>query len=120
MFIFSFYVSALYNSPDIECSGTAGNKVPDLESMKPKVTVMINESDVIDIGVVKHGKDFNFFINLSQRNQILLSAESAELKQRVCSRVSVCFTFRWQFFFLWIMYLYSLFPPVDVHVREHG
>lgn len=54
----------------------------DVDNLTPKVSVMINESDVMDIDVVTHGKSHNFIINLSDRNQILLSAESAELKQK--------------------------------------
>mmetsp|Transcript_24790 Transcript_24790/g.41945 ORF Transcript_24790/g.41945 Transcript_24790/m.41945 type:complete len:252 (-) Transcript_24790:327-1082(-) len=55
---------------------------PDLETMTPKISVMINESDVMDIQAVTHGKSHNFIINLTDRNQILLSADSEELKQK--------------------------------------
>lgn len=59
--------------------------LPDLETLSPKVSVQINESDVIDILVDKHGKSDNFIINLDDCNQILLSADSVNLKERVSS-----------------------------------
>jgi hypothetical protein len=60
---------------------------PDLTTLTPKVSLMINESDVIDISVDKHGKSDNFIINLDSCNQLLLSAASETLKERVSSIV---------------------------------
>ena len=72
--------------------------LPDLMTLTPKVAFFINESDIIDIPVNKHGKSDNFFINLDAQKQLLFSAKSESLKQRVshsflfyCHRPFSCF-----------------------------
>lgn len=55
---------------------------PDLDGLVPQLSVMVNESDVIDVTVSKHGKEYNFIINLTGKNQILLSAETEMEKQK--------------------------------------
>lgn len=59
------------------------DEIPDVSALTPKVTLLINESDVIDISVDKHGKSANFIINVDNCNQLLLSAPSEGLKERV-------------------------------------
>jgi hypothetical protein len=67
----------------VACRNYAGDIIPNLEELTPKVSVLINESDVMDIEADKHGKSYNFMINLCDRNQILMSTGSEEMKQRV-------------------------------------
>lgn len=63
------------------------DEVPDVTNLIPKLTLLISDSDVIDISMDKHGKSDNFIISVDNCNQLLLSADSEELKARVSNCV---------------------------------
>ena len=117
-------------------------ELPDLSTLTPKVSLMINESDVIDISADKHGKSANFIINLDNCHQILLSADSEEgLKERVsptiraveslalaCHRLALCLSCRvvslLVFLELCVLILHVPVPvsinAVDLYLWAHG